>query len=72
MRGRIIYVMIVGALALSGADVILDRIAVTVGKQVITEGEVVRDLRVAAKRGDLATRCEDLAQLRGLLKDAAG
>jgi uncharacterized lipoprotein YehR (DUF1307 family) len=28
--------------------VILDRIAVTVGKQVITEGEVVRDLRVAA------------------------
>jgi len=48
MRGRIIYVMMVGALALSGADVILDRIAVTVGKQVITEGEVVRDLRVAA------------------------
>jgi uncharacterized lipoprotein YehR (DUF1307 family) len=40
--------MMVGALALSGADVILDRIAVTVGKQVITEGEVVRDLRVAA------------------------
>jgi hypothetical protein len=48
MRPRIIYVMMVGALALSGADVILDRIAVTVGKQVITEGEVVRDLRVAA------------------------
>ena len=48
MRTRIIYVMMVGALALSGADVILDRIAVTVGKQVITEGEVVRDLRVAA------------------------
>ena len=51
MRARIIYMMMVGALAsgaLSAADVILDRIAVTVGKQVITEGEVVRDLRVAA------------------------
>jgi hypothetical protein len=42
---------VVSCEALSGADdgaVILDRIAVTVGKQVITEGEVVRDLRVAA------------------------
>lgn len=38
---------VLGCEALS-ADVILDRIAVTVGKQVITEGEVVRDLRVAA------------------------
>jgi hypothetical protein len=34
--------------------------------------ETLRDLRVAAKRLDLATRCEDLAKLRGLLKDAAG
>ncbi len=51
MRARILFMMMVGALASgasSGADVILDRIAVTVGKQVITEGEVVRDLRVAA------------------------
>ena len=31
--------------------------------------ETLRDLRVAAKRGDLATRCDDLAKLRGLLKD---
>jgi len=57
MRARILFMtpsllmMIAAALgseALSGADVILDRIAVTVGKQVITEGEVARDLRVAA------------------------
>jgi hypothetical protein len=51
MSARIVFMMMAGALAsgaLSGADVILDRIAVTVGKQVITEGEVVRDLRVAA------------------------
>jgi hypothetical protein len=30
--------------------------------------ETLRDLRVAAKRGDLATRCDDLLKLRGLLK----
>jgi hypothetical protein len=57
MRARILFMppslfmMIAAALgctALSGADVILDRIAVTVGKQVITEGEVALDLRVAA------------------------
>ena len=30
--------------------------------------ETLRDLRIAAKRGDLATRCDDLAKLRGLLK----
>jgi uncharacterized lipoprotein YehR (DUF1307 family) len=51
MSARIVFMVMAGALAsgaLSGADVILDRIAVTVGKQVITEGEVVRDLRVAA------------------------
>jgi Domain of unknown function (DUF1864) len=34
--------------------------------------ETLRDLRVAARRPDLVTRCEDLAKLRGLLKDAAG
>lgn len=60
MRARILFMMrilfmtIAAVLAcegLSGAGpsaVILDRIAVTVGKQVITEGEVVRDLRVVA------------------------
>jgi hypothetical protein len=46
--------MIAGALAgkgLRGADArleLLDRIAVSVGKQVITEGDVVRDLRISA------------------------
>jgi len=30
--------------------------------------QTLRDLRVAAKRSDLATRCDDLAKLRGLLK----
>ena len=30
--------------------------------------ETLRDLRVAAKRGDLATRCDDLAKLRSLLR----
>src|SRR5579859_799281 len=30
--------------------------------------EILRDLRVAARRGDLATRCDDLARLRSLLK----
>jgi len=34
--------------------------------------EILRDLRVATKRADLATRCEDLAKLRGLLKVAPG
>jgi hypothetical protein len=32
--------------------------------------EMLRDLRVAAKRSDLATRHDDLARLRGLLKSA--
>jgi hypothetical protein len=30
--------------------------------------EILRDLRVAARRSDLATRCDDLARLRSLLK----
>jgi len=49
MRARFQFVMMAAGLAcgLDGA-VILDRIAVTVGKQVITEGDVVRDLRVSA------------------------
>jgi hypothetical protein len=51
MRARILFMTIAAALGsdLRGDDraVILDRIAVTVGKQVITESEVVRDLRVA-------------------------
>ncbi len=34
--------------------------------------ETLRDLRVAARRGDLATRCDDLARLRGLVKHTAG
>jgi hypothetical protein len=34
--------------------------------------ETLRDLRVAARRSDLATRCDDLARLRGLLKGGAG
>ena len=33
--------------------------------------EMLRDLRVAAKRSDIATRHDDLAKLRGLLKRAA-
>ena len=60
MRARILFMMpslfmiIAAALvcdSLSGAgprEVLLDRIAVTVGKQVITESDVMRDLRVAA------------------------
>jgi len=53
MRARIIFMMMAAALAfdLHGDDLrsgILDRIAVTVGKQVITESDLVRDLRVAA------------------------
>ena len=31
--------------------------------------ETLRDLRVAAQRADLSTRCADLARLRGLLKN---
>jgi hypothetical protein len=30
--------------------------------------QTLRDLRVAAKRSDLATRFDDLARLRGLLR----
>jgi hypothetical protein len=32
--------------------------------------ETLRDLRVAAKRGDLVTRHDDLEKLRGLLRGA--
>jgi hypothetical protein len=53
MRARILLMMMASALAcdLSGDDLrsgMLDRIAVTVGKQVITESDLLRDLRVAA------------------------
>ena len=34
--------------------------------------ETLRDLRVAARRADLATRCDDLARLRELVKQTAG
>jgi hypothetical protein len=33
--------------------------------------EILRDLRVAARRSDLATRCDDLARLRSLLQEPA-
>lgn len=46
MRRRIVFTMLVAAL--SANAVILDRIAVTVGKQVITESDVLRDVRVSA------------------------
>lgn len=46
MRGRILFTML--AAALGANAVILDRIAVTVGRQVITESEIFRDLRVSA------------------------
>src|ERR1051326_6229128 len=44
MRGLLLFV---AASALWGGDV-LDRIAVTVQKQVITEGDLIRELRVEA------------------------
>jgi hypothetical protein len=46
MRPRIFFAMLLTALA--AYAVILDRIAVTVGKHVITESDVLRDLRVSA------------------------
>jgi hypothetical protein len=46
MRGRLIILMTMAATVWGGE--ILDRIAVTVGKQVITESDVLRDLRVSA------------------------
>jgi hypothetical protein len=46
MRGRIFILMTIAATAWAGE--ILDRIAVTIGKQVITESDVLRDLRVSA------------------------
>jgi hypothetical protein len=46
MSGRIFILMTMVATAWGGE--ILDRIAVTVGKQVITESDVLRDLRVSA------------------------
>jgi len=39
---------LVAMLALAGFGAILDRVAVTVGRQVITENDVIRDVRVAA------------------------
>jgi hypothetical protein len=45
MRARISW-LILAAVFMHGE--ILDRIAVTVGKQVITEGDILRDLRVSA------------------------
>lgn len=47
MRGSIAVLFAVTA-ALAGHAEILDRIAVTVGKQVISESNVIRDLRIAA------------------------
>ncbi len=47
MRARIFISMAIIASAVSAGE-ILDRIAVTVGKQVITEGDVLNDLRVSA------------------------
>lgn len=46
MHRRLLLTLL--AAALSAKAVTLDRIAVTVGKQVITESDVLRDLRVAA------------------------
>ncbi len=46
MGRRIFILMTIAATAWAGE--ILDRIAVTVGKQVITESDVLRDLRVSA------------------------
>jgi hypothetical protein len=49
MRGRIILLMAAGLLARDGiCGEILDRIAVTVGRQVITESDVLREIRVSA------------------------
>jgi hypothetical protein len=49
MRGRIILLMAAALLARDGiCGEILDRIAVTVGKQVITESDVLREIRVSA------------------------
>ena len=45
MTGRISFAIL---MALAAHGEILDRIAVTVGKQVITESDVIRDLRVSA------------------------
>ncbi len=46
MPRRVLFAMLVASL--SARAVILDRIAVTVGKQVITESDIMRDLRVSA------------------------
>jgi hypothetical protein len=49
MRARIILIMAAAALAREGiCGEILDRIAVTAGKQVITESDVIREIRVSA------------------------
>jgi len=40
--------VVLAALAISAGATVLDRIAVTVGRQVIAESDVLRDLRVAA------------------------
>lgn len=48
MRRRIFIAMTLAGLLTASRAEILDRIAVTVGKQVITESDVLRDLRVSA------------------------
>jgi hypothetical protein len=48
MRARILFLMTAIAVQPALRSEILDRIAVTVAKQVITEGDVIRDLRVSA------------------------
>ncbi len=49
MRARIFLMMLAAALAREAiGGEILDRIAVTVGKQVITESDVIREIRVSA------------------------
>jgi hypothetical protein len=45
---RLSFTIVVLAAALGGDAAILDRIAVTVGKQVISETDVIRDVRVSA------------------------
>lgn len=46
MMRRVLFSMLIASLGANA--VILDRVAVTVGKQVITESDIVRDLRVSA------------------------
>jgi hypothetical protein len=48
MSTRAAGILIVGLLGLPGAAEILDRIAVTIGDRVITEQQIVQEIRVAA------------------------